>query len=34
MLCAHTTRRLKPGSVEEFRKALEFEDGEPPPESG
>ena len=31
MLCAHTTRRLKPGGFEDFRRAFEFEGGEQPP---
>ena len=31
MLCAHTVRRLKPGSFEEFRKGFAFEGGDPPP---
>ena len=30
MLCAHTVRRLKPGSLDEFTACFEFEDGTPP----
>jgi len=30
VLCAHTVRRLKPGSLAEFTACFEFEDGTPP----
>jgi hypothetical protein len=30
VLCAHTVRRLKPGTYEQFRQAFTFEGGDPP----